>query len=147
MSGDAWIQKEIRLQAHPRGIHLVTNEIRSLLPEMALIAIGLAHLSLLHTSAGLTLNENMEPEVRADVNRFLDRIAPEGAGIYEHAYEGTDDMPAHIKSMLTGTYLTIPIADGAFRLGTWQGIYLCEFRNRGGIRRVLATLHGSERDL
>ncbi len=114
---------------------------------MALIAIGVAHLSLLHTSAGLTLNENMEPEVRADVNRFLDRIAPEGAGIYEHAYEGTDDMPAHIKSMLTGTCLTIPIADGAFRLGTWQGIYLCEFRNRGGIRRVLATLHGSERDL
>lgn len=142
MNVERWIQKEIRLPAHSRGIHLVTQEIRAQLPEMASIVVGVAHLLLLHTSAGLTLNENMEPEVRADMERFLDQIAPEGANLYEHAYEGTDDMPAHLKSTLTGASLTVPITDGAFRLGTWQGIYLCEFRNRGGVRRLLATLHG-----
>lgn len=139
---EKWIQREIRLPAHPRGIHLVTNEIRAQLPEMASFDIGVAHLLLMHTSAGLTLNENMEPEVRADMERFLDSAVPEGAGLYQHAYEGPDDTPAHIKSTLTGAFLTLPIADGSFRLGTWQGIYLCEFRNRGGVRRLLVTLHG-----
>jgi secondary thiamine-phosphate synthase enzyme len=141
---EKWIQKEIRLPAYSRGVHLVTNEIRAQLPELRSFAVGIAHLNLMHTSAGLTLNENMEPEVRADMNRFLDDLVPEGAGLYQHAYEGTDDMPAHIKSVLTGTALSIPLGGGDFRLGTWQGVYLCEFRNRGGVRRVLVTLHGTD---
>ena len=96
----------------------------------------------MHTSAGITLNERIEPEVRIDLERYLDQIAPEGIGLYRHAYEGLDDMPAHIKSFLTGSSLTIPIANGAFRMGTWQGIYLCEFRNRGGARKIVATVNG-----
>ena len=144
MQNERWIQKEISLQPHPRGIHLVTADILAQMPEIDAFAVGVAHLSLLHTSAGLALNENFEPEVRRDMNRFLDKVVPEGPGTYEHAYEGSDDMPAHIKSMLVGTSVTIPIRKGAFRLGTWQGIYLCEFRNRGGTRRIVATLHGSD---
>jgi secondary thiamine-phosphate synthase enzyme len=144
MCADRWIQNEIALRPKGRGLHLVTDEIRSQLRELQSIAVGIAHLSLMHTSAGLTINENMEPEVRRDMKRFLDTIAPEGAGLYEHAYEGQDDMPAHIKSMIVGTTVEVPIHNGAFRLGTWQGIYLCEFRNRGGVRRLVATIHGSE---
>jgi secondary thiamine-phosphate synthase enzyme len=144
MQNERWIQKEVSLQSHPRGIHLVTADIVAQLPELGSIAVGVAHLSLLHTSAGLTLNENFEPEVRRDMNRFLDKVAPEGPGLYEHAYEGSDDMPAHIKSILVGTSVTIPIRKGAFRLGPWQGVYLCEFRNRGGTRRIVATLHGAD---
>ena len=138
-----WIQKEVALRPRERGIHLVTAEIRAQLPELSQLNVGIAHLLLMHTSAGLALNESVEPEVRSDAGRFLDKVVPEGAGLYEHAYEGTDDMPAHIKSMLIGASLTIPIAEGSFRLGTWQGIYLCEFRNRGGVRRITATLQGS----
>jgi secondary thiamine-phosphate synthase enzyme len=144
--GDHWVQKEISLRPRTRGIHLVTEEISLQLPELGAFSIGTAHLLLLHTSAGLTLNERIEPEVRADMVRYLDGIVPEGSALYQHSYEGTDDMPAHIKSVLTGTSLTLPISDGALRLGTWQGIYFCEFRDRGGARRILVTLHGAERD-
>lgn len=104
--------------------------------------VGLLHLHLLHTSAGLALNENASSDVRADLERWLDRAVPDGAGYFRHTLEGPDDMPAHVKSVLTGQSLTLPIRDGALAVGTWQGIYLCEFRNRGGRRRVLATLHG-----
>jgi len=145
MNTTQWIQKEIMLQPRDRGIHLVTAEIQSLLPEISLYSVGISNFLLLHTSAGLALNECIEPEVRTDLETYLDGITPEGAGLYRHAYEGIDDMPAHIKSVLTGVTLTLPVADGEFRLGTWQGIYLCEFRKRGGARRILATIHGEQR--
>ena len=145
MNEAAWIQKEITLRSCGRGLHLVTEEISLQLPEIAGFSVGIAHLFLLHTSAALAVNESVEPEVREDMERFLDELVPEGGGRYRHAYEGQDDMPAHIKCVLTGASLCIPLTAGAFRLGTWQGIYLCEFRNRGGNRRLTATLHGMAR--
>jgi len=144
MSCERWVQKEILLQPRTRGIHIVTDEIIAQIPELASFSMGLAHLSLLHTSAGLALNERIEPEVRSDLSRYMDGMVPEGDGLYLHSYEGYDDMPAHIKCVLTGTSLSVPISHGAFRLGTWQGLFLCEFRNRGGVRRIHATLHGVE---
>jgi secondary thiamine-phosphate synthase enzyme len=143
MVGNEWIQREISLRARRRGIYLITDEIQAQLPELKSLRVGTANLFLLHTSAGVVLNESLEPEVRNDMGRFLDRLVPEGDAHYQHAYEGPDDMPAHIKNVLTGTSLTVPIRDGALWLGTWQGIYLCEFRNRGGVRRLAVTLHGS----
>ena len=140
-----WIQKEILLQPRDPGIHLITAEIQSLLPEISAFSVGIAHLLLLHTSAGLALNECFEPDVRTDLETYLDGIAPEGDKLYRHAYEGPDDMPAHIKSVLTGVSLTLPVANGEFQLGAWQGIYLCEFRQRGGTRTILATIHGEQR--
>src|SRR5690606_9533765 len=118
----AWIQREIQLAHRPYGIHLITQEIVDQLPELAQITAGLVHLHLLHTSAALGLNEAVEPEVRADIQSFLDRLAPEEAGRYTHSYEGPDDMPAHIKSLLIGPTLTLPIRRGHLALGTWQGI-------------------------
>ena len=100
---------------------------------------------LMHTSAALALNEGVEPEVRGDLARFLDQLAPEGPSLYAHNYEGPDDMPAHIKSVLVGAQLTLPVTAGAVNLGTWQGLYLCEFRARGGLRRLLGTLNGTSR--
>ena len=105
---------------------------------------GLLHLLLMHTSAGLALNENASRDVRTDLETWLDRAVPEGVDYWRHTLEGSDDMPAHVKSILTGPSLTLPVADGVLALGTWQGIYLCEFRDRGGARRVTATLHGEE---
>jgi secondary thiamine-phosphate synthase enzyme len=122
----------------------VGDEIERELPELAEIAVGLLHLHLLHTSAGLALNENASREVRGDLERWLDRAVPEGADYWRHTLEGPDDMPAHVKSVLTGHSLTLPISDGTPALGTWQGIYLCEFRNRGGSRKLLATLNGED---
>ena len=110
----------------------------------ALRRVGLLHLHLQHTSAGLALNENASPDVRADLESWLDRAVPDGAPYFRHTLEGADDMPAHVKSVLTGTSLTLPIAAGRPALGTWQGIYLCEFRDHGGARRVIATLHGED---
>lgn len=140
-----WVRREIELSARPRGIHLVGDEIERALPELADIRLGLLHLHLLHTSAGLTLNENASPDVRADLQAWLDRVVPEGAVHWRHTLEGDDDMPAHVKSMLTGVSLTLPLADGAPELGTWQGICLCEFRDRGGRRRLTATIQGDDR--
>jgi len=137
-----WAQRQITLEARPRGVHLVGAEITAGLPELAGLRIGLLHLHLLHTSAGLALNENASPDVRADLESWLDRAVPEGASYWRHTLEGPDDMPAHVKAVLAGSSLTLPIADGDLALGTWQGIYLCEFRDRGGPRRVLATLTG-----
>ena len=138
-----WIQRQITLSPRPRGIHLVDDEILSALPEIAEVAPGMLHLHLSHTSAGLTITENASPEVRTDLETWLDRVVPEGAEHWRHTLEGDDDMPAHVKSMLTGVSLAIPITDGALALGTWQGICLCEFRDHGGPRRVVATVQGT----
>ena len=131
-------QKEIVLRARSRGCHLVTDEV---LQQMGpLPEAGLLHLLLKHTSAGLCLNENWDPDVRRDLNAVLDHVVPENQPYFEHTLEGSDDMPAHAKSALVGVTLTIPITGGHLNLGTWQGIYLCEFRNYGGPRRIVATI-------
>ena len=137
-----WYQKQFSLPACPRGFHLVTRAVVQALPELAEIETGLFHLFIQHTSASLTLNENADPDVRVDMESGFNAVAPEHASYYTHTLEGPDDMPAHIKSSMLGSSVTIPIAQGRLLLGTWQGIYLCEHRNRGGSRRVVATLHG-----
>jgi secondary thiamine-phosphate synthase enzyme len=139
-----WHQRELRLRARPRGFHLVTREISDGLPELGGLRVGLAHLHILHTSASLTLNENASPDVRADFEAWFDRAVPEDAPYWTHTVEGPDDMPAHIKASLLGPSLTLPVRDGRFALGTWQGIYLCEHRDRGGARSLIATVLGEE---
>ncbi len=135
-------QTFITLSARPRGVHLITNEIVRQLPALGAARIGLLHLFLQHTSAALALNEDASPDVRADLATHLDGLAPDGAERYTHRYEGADDMAAHIKAVLVGPSLLIPVSEGALALGMWQGIYLLEFRNNGGPRRIVATLMG-----
>ena len=135
-------QKRITLKPKPRGFHLITDEIENALAEIKGIDVGLVHLLLQHTSAGLTLNENADPTVREDFNEYINRLVPEDLEYFIHTYEGPDDMPAHIKSSLLGAELTIPITKGRLNLGTWQGIYLGEYRNKGGNRTILATICG-----
>ena len=137
-----WLQREIALDARPRGFHLVTREIVGALPEVGDVSVGLLHLLIQHTSASLALNENASPDVRRDFETYFNVAVPEDAPYWTHTLEGADDMPAHIKAALLGPSLTLPIARGRLALGTWQGIYLCEHRNRGGSRSVVATLHG-----
>jgi len=137
-----WHQREIRLRARGRGFHLVTDEIVDALPELDELRVGLAHLFLRHTSASLTLNENASPDVRRDFGAWFDRAVPDGADYFQHTLEGPDDMPAHIKSSLTGMGLTVPVSNGRLALGTWQGVYLCEHRDSGGERSLVVTLHG-----
>jgi secondary thiamine-phosphate synthase enzyme len=137
-----WAQHRIELQPYPRGFHLVTAEVVRAIPELPRVRVGLLHLHILHTSASLTLNENASPDVRRDFESWFSDAVPEDAGFWTHTLEGPDDMPAHIKAALIGPSLTIPVADGAPALGTWQGIYLCEHRDRGGARRIVATLQG-----
>jgi secondary thiamine-phosphate synthase enzyme len=137
-----WIQRDITLQERPRGFHLVTSEIERELPELRELTVGLAHVFMRHTSASLTLNENASPDVRRDFAAWFDRAVPDGADYFSHTLEGPDDMPAHVKSSLTGASLLLPVRDGGLALGTWQGIYLCEHRDRGGRRRVTVTLWG-----
>ena len=136
------IQKEIRLGAKPRGFHLITNEVLDQIPEIKKIATGIAHIFIQHTSAGLTINENADPTVRQDFETFFTRTVPEDISLYKHTLEGPDDMTSHIKSSLLGSSVSIPITNGNFNLGTWQGIYLCEHRNHGGPRRIVVTLMG-----
>ena len=136
------LQREIRLEARGRGFHLVGDEVARALPELAGIGVGLLHLHILHTSASLALNENASPDVRRDLESWFNRAVPEDAPYWRHTLEGADDMPAHVKSVLIGPSLTLPIRDGSPALGTWQGIYLCEHRDHGGERRLIATLHG-----
>jgi secondary thiamine-phosphate synthase enzyme len=136
------IQKQIVLPSRKRGFHLVTSEIVSRLPELSSVRRGILHLFIQHTSASLTINENADPSVRSDLERHFNEIAPEDAPYYTHDSEGSDDMPAHIKSSLLGSSLTIPVTDGSLNLGTWQGIYLCEHRDRGGSRSIVATICG-----
>jgi secondary thiamine-phosphate synthase enzyme len=137
----SWRQREITLRPRSRGVHLVTHEIVEALPELRGLQIGLAHLFIRHTSASLTLNENASPDVRRDFETWFNQAVPEDFA-WTHTLEGSDDMPAHIKAALMGSSLTLPISDGRLALGTWQGIYLCEHRDRGGARSVLATLSG-----
>lgn len=139
-----WFQKEITLSP-ARGFHLITRDIVAAVPEIALYSVGLAHLFIRHTSAALALNENADPTVRADMEAYFDRLAPENAAYYKHTIEGPDDMPAHLKAVLLGSSLTIPISNGRLALGTWQGVYLCEHRDDGGRRRVVVTLSGQVR--
>jgi secondary thiamine-phosphate synthase enzyme len=137
-------QTVIRLKSRPRGYHLVTSEVLAALPEIGRMKIGLLHLLLQHTSASLFINENADPDVRADFERWSDQAAPEGARYFEHTAEGPDDMPAHIKSGVFGVSLTLPVRDGRLALGTWQGVYLGEHRDHGGARSVVATMWGEE---
>ena len=137
-----WFQRELVLAHRPRGFHLITREIVAAVPEIALYKVGLAHLFIRHTSAALALNENADPTVRVDMEAYFDRLAPENAPYYQHTLEGPDDMPAHLKAVLLGSSLTLPISDGRLALGTWQGVYLCEHRDDGGRRRVVVTLSG-----
>jgi secondary thiamine-phosphate synthase enzyme len=137
-----WIQREISLDPRPRGFHLVTREVVGALPELGDVGVGLLHLLILHTSASLTLNENASPDVRRDFEAHFNAVVPEDADYWTHTDEGADDMPAHIKASLMGPSLTLPVARGRLALGTWQGIYLCEHRNRGGSRSLVATLNG-----
>ena len=137
-----WIQREITLRPRPRGFHLVTGEVESAVPELRELHVGLAHLFIRHTSASLTLNENASPDVRDDFETWFDTAVPEAAPYWTHTIEGPDDMPAHIKASVLGPSLSLPVRDGRFALGTWQGVYLCEHRERGGPRSVVVTLFG-----
>ena len=141
-----WWQKEIQLNAKQRGFHLVTEEILQQLPELSLIDIGLVNIFIQHTSASLTVNENADYTVREDFERFFNKAVPENEPYFKHTYEGSDDMPAHLKSSLLGASLTIPVTKGRLNLGTWQGVYLCEHRNYGGKRRLIITLQGELAD-
>jgi secondary thiamine-phosphate synthase enzyme len=137
-----WIQRAIRLQPRARGFHLVTGELLGGLPELGELGVGMLHLLIQHTSASLALNENASPDVRRDFETWFSRAVPEGADYWTHTLEGGDDMPAHIKAALLGPSLTLPVSAGRLALGTWQGIYLCEHRDRGGARTVVATAWG-----
>ncbi|MBV8711024.1 MAG: YjbQ family protein [Solirubrobacterales bacterium] len=139
-----WVQRELSLESRPRGFHLVTREIIAALPELGEVEVGLLHLLIRHTSASLALNENASPDVRRDFESYFNAAVPEDAPYWTHTLEGADDMPAHIKASLLGPSLTLPVARGRLALGTWQGIYLCEHRDRGGSRSVVATLWGSD---
>jgi secondary thiamine-phosphate synthase enzyme len=140
-----WAQREIQLQALPRGFHLVTREVEQGLPELGEVQVGMLNVFIRHTSASLTLNENASPDVRRDFAAWFDRAVPDGAEYFRHTLEGADDMPAHIKSSLLDSSLTIPVSDGRLALGTWQGVYLCEHRDHGGPRRLTLTLWGESR--
>jgi secondary thiamine-phosphate synthase enzyme len=140
-----WAQREIQLQALPRGFHLVTREVEQGLPELGAVQLGMLNVFIRHTSASLTLNENASPDVRRDFAAWFDRAVPDGAEYFRHTLEGADDMPAHIKSSLLDSSLTIPVSDGRLALGTWQGVYLCEHRDHGGPRRLTLTLWGESR--
>jgi secondary thiamine-phosphate synthase enzyme len=141
----AWMQTEIRLAARRRGCHLVTAEVTAALPDLDRLRIGLLHVFILHTSASLSINENADPDVPRDLEMALSEIAREDFP-YVHTTEGPDDMPAHVKSALVGSSVTVPIRDGRLHLGTWQGIYLCEHRDRAGPRRLMLTAHGEAYD-
>ncbi|BES86168.1 MULTISPECIES: secondary thiamine-phosphate synthase enzyme YjbQ [Pectobacterium] len=137
-----WTQYEIRLKPKSRGFHLVTDEILAQVTALRQINVGLMQVFIKHTSAALTINENADPTVRQDFESFFNRLVPEDEPYYRHTYEGSDDMPAHLKGSLLGNSLTIPITNGRLNIGTWQGIYLCEHRNHGGSRSLVVTLNG-----
>lgn len=138
-----WIQRRIRLAPRPRGFHLVTAEVLDALPDLERIQVGMLQLLIQHTSASLTLNENALAEVRRDFESWFNRAVPERAPYWTHTLEGDDDMPAHVKAALLGASLLLPVSRGSLGLGTWQGVYLCEHRNAGGARNVLATAWGN----
>ena len=137
-----WQQKQIQLTARSRGFHLITDDIEQALPELSEIKIGLLHLFIQHSSASLTINENADPTVRSDMEQHFNQFVPENAPYYQHTYEGSDDMPAHIKASTLGSSISVPITNGRLNLGTWQGIYLGEHRDYGGNRTLIATIQG-----
>lgn len=136
------IQKEFSIKPKGRGFHLITDEILDQVNEIKDIKTGIAQIFIKHTSASLTLNENADPTVRSDMEKHFNKMVPENAPYYDHNTEGSDDMPAHIKSVILGSSVSVPVKNGDFDLGTWQGIYLCEHRNRGGSRRIVVTIIG-----
>jgi secondary thiamine-phosphate synthase enzyme len=136
------LQKHLTLHAYPRGFHLITERILKEIPEIRQIQKGILQVFIQHTSAGLTINENADPTVRKDFETFVNELVPESYPRFIHTYEGTDDMPAHVKSSLMGCSVQVPIGGGKLLLGTWQGIYLCEFRNHGGPRKLVLTAFG-----
>lgn len=135
-------QQSLTLRPYRRGFHLITAEVEHALPELREIQMGICQVFIQHTSASLTINENADPTVRIDFETYFNKVVPENDPDYEHDYEGSDDMPAHLKSSLLGCAVTIPIRNGRLAFGTWQGIYLCEHRNRGGSRSVVITAWG-----
>ena len=135
-------QQAFALRERRRGFHIITDEIEDALPEILEIKVGICQVFIQHTSASLTINENADPTVRMDFEMFFNKTVRENDPDYEHDYEGSDDMPAHLKSALLGSSVTIPIRNGILALGTWQGVYLCEHRNRGGQRRLVVTAWG-----
>jgi len=139
-----WVQREIRLKPRNRGFHLITDEVLSQIPELGSINIGLVNIFIRHTSASLTINENADPSVRQDFESYFNHAVPEDEPYYEHMDEGSDDMPAHLKTSILGCSLNIPITKGRLNVGIWQGIYLCEHRNHGGSRTILVTINGNQ---
>jgi len=137
----SWLQREIELPPFPPGCHLVTRQVLEGLPELSAVSVGLLHIFIQHTSASLSINENADPDVAVDLARVLDAVVPENF-FYRHTIEGPDDMPAHVKTSLTDSSLTVPICGGQLGLGTWQGIYLFEHRRDGGHRRLVLTVQG-----
>jgi len=137
-----WIQKEVLLKSRNRGFHLITDELINELPKLRDIKVGIMNIFMMHTSASLTINENADPAVRRDFESYFNHYIPENEPYYQHLDEGSDDLPAHLKSSILGNNLNIPISNGQLKLGTWQGIYLCEHRNSGGNRRLVVTIQG-----
>ena len=138
-----WIQKTITLSPKSRGFHIITHDVLENIPELKDLKTGILQLFIKHTSASLTINEDADPTVRTDFESHFNMLAPENQSYYQHTFEGSDDMPAHLKASLLGSSVSIPITDGKLNLGTWQGIYLCEHRNRGSDRKLIITIQGS----
>ena len=137
-----WIQKTITLSPRSRGFHIITRDVINQIPAIEKIKTGILHLFIKHTSASLTINEDADPTVRTDFESHFNMLVPENKSYYQHTFEGPDDMPAHLKASLLDSSVSIPITDGKLNLGTWQGIYLCEHRDRGSARKLVATIHG-----
>ena len=135
-------QTELQLRARSRGFHLITREVEQALSQLGSVQVGLLHVFIRHTSASLTINENADPTVRQDFESHFNEMVPENASYYRHTFEGPDDMPAHLKSSILGSSLTVPVTNGRLNMGTWQGIYLCEHRDHGGARTLVLTLQG-----
>lgn len=138
----SWIQKTISISPKARGFHLITSDILKELPELRDFNVGIAHIFIRHTSASITINENADPSVRTDFESHFNKMVPENAPYYIHTYEGPDDMPAHLKSSILGSSITIPISNGSFNMGTWQGIYICEHRDFASSRKLTITING-----
>ena len=137
-----WTQKTFSIPSQPRGFHIITNEVLKNIEEIQKIKTGILHLFIKHTSASLTINEDADPTVTVDFESHFNQIVPENQPYYKHTFEGSDDMPAHLKASLLDSSVSIPISNGKVVLGTWQGIYLCEHRNHGRGRNLVATVHG-----
>ena len=140
-----WVQKNITIEKKQKGFHLITDQLIDQIPEINKIHIGLLHVFTLHTSASITLNENMDTSVRDDFESFFNRLIPEKQNYFTHIYEGSDDMPAHLKSSILGSSIVIPISNGSLKLGKWQGIYLCEHRKHAAPRSIVLTIQGEKK--